>query len=517
MKNKIVLTVCIVASIVLALLYPTVKNVSLYQQPVTLSVDTGNEKPIIAQDKSYMSSSPIEITKIYLKDQLLGVLSNKEVLDKALEDAYVNTYKENFPGTSIGLGEDVYVVKEQSYYNYEDIDDKIIDYLNEYDLFSVVATRIEFSNGAVIYVKNVDMFVSARDRYIVNFVPSNIYTMLKDNQKPEQLNTFGEQAMSVRILEEISVSQGLASKSRIMETEDEIVEFLGYGYSTEKEYYTVKPNDTVEGVASQAVTGINTEQLISINPGMDIKNSTAILSPGEKLNITYFNSPINIEVKRERLAEEKIYPEPVRYIVDPSLDVGRRIVEANEVIGVRHVRYIDTYVNGILISGEEVSSVTTIQPSQEVVRIGTKGGGEYDHWLDGSGSGMFWLPVKNAKLICAFGCYYNHRGADLIDRYDRWGRAYASDSGIVIRSEYRSDYGYHIFIDHQNGYYTGYAHFSEQSPLKVGDRVTKGQMIGKIGSSGRSTGPHVHWEIWRGSPFGGGERLDPCRIVYCPM
>ncbi|NOY65983.1 MAG: peptidoglycan DD-metalloendopeptidase family protein [Gammaproteobacteria bacterium] len=69
-------------------------------------------------------------------------------------------------------------------------------------------------------------------------------------------------------------------------------------------------------------------------------------------------------------------------------------------------------------------------------------------------------------------------------------------AGVVTWSGDRYGYGTMVEIDHGSGYSTKYAHNSENL-VKLGDKITKGQVIAKMGSSGRSTGPHVHFEVVR--------------------
>ena len=81
---------------------------------------------------------------------------------------------------------------------------------------------------------------------------------------------------------------------------------------------------------------------------------------------------------------------------------------------------------------------------------------------------------------------------------------YAVDAGIVTFSGWNSSgYGNMVLIDHGNGMVTRYAHHSKMY-VKVGDQVTKGQTIGMVGSTGRSTGPHLHFEIYMN-----GKRVNP--------
>lgn len=85
-----------------------------------------------------------------------------------------------------------------------------------------------------------------------------------------------------------------------------------------------------------------------------------------------------------------------------------------------------------------------------------------------------------------------HSGIDLANNTGT--NIYSSASGIVLFSEVNGTYGNMILISHGNGYSTVYAHLSKQL-VKTGDQVKKGDLIGKMGSTGRSTGPHLHFEI----------------------
>ena len=513
-RNILWILLAVILSVGCAIYFPNVSKANSLDLNI-LPKDIGDETTLLAQEKVTVLQHPTQITKIYVKNQLIGVINDMQSLEDILHEVYVKDYEEKFPGTEVGLGEDVYCVTEQSYFEYENIDEQIQQYLIDENLFSILTNKIQFSNGAVIYVNNVEDFTAAREKYLLNFISKATYDLMKLNQQPTALSSFGEQELSLTVSEEMTVSEGLASEEKIMMSQEEILEFLSYGYGVTKQYYTVKEFDTVEGVASQARTGINTQQLITINPGV-LVSEDQVLTPGQKLNITYFDSPITVTVVKERLVEETIYPASTKYIYDDTLSSGKRVVEVKEVIGKRNVRYYDTYTNGILTSGEEISSLTTVQPVQEVIRVGTKGTGNYNQFITNGGTGQFWYPVKNPRITCRWGCYKNHEALDVQERYNVWGNAYASDSGIIWSNSYNNISGYYIIIDHQNGYYTYYGHFREKSPLKVGTYVAKGQMIGKVGMTGVATGPHIHFEIWTGGkPYRGGYRLNPCNFLGC--
>ena len=80
-------------------------------------------------------------------------------------------------------------------------------------------------------------------------------------------------------------------------------------------------------------------------------------------------------------------------------------------------------------------------------------------------------------------------------------------SGVVVRSEKASGYGNFLEIRHADGYSTLYAH-NKENLVKSGDMVNKGQTIALLGSTGRSSGPHVHFEVHRN-----GKIVNPLRFV----
>ena len=84
---------------------------------------------------------------------------------------------------------------------------------------------------------------------------------------------------------------------------------------------------------------------------------------------------------------------------------------------------------------------------------------------------------------------------------------YAARSGKVTVDTYGSTYGYYVTINHGDGYSSLYAHMT-RSVVDKGDTVKKGQLIGYMGSTGRSTGPHLHFSI-----FYNGSSVNPMNYI----
>ena len=100
----------------------------------------------------------------------------------------------------------------------------------------------------------------------------------------------------------------------------------------------------------------------------------------------------------------------------------------------------------------------------------------------------------------------DHKGIDFAGK--RGADIIATGSGVVSWADERYGYGQLVEIDHGGGYKTRYGH-NETLLVEVGDVVDKGQVIAKMGSSGRSTGPHVHYEILKG-----GRQINPLNTIY---
>ncbi len=99
-----------------------------------------------------------------------------------------------------------------------------------------------------------------------------------------------------------------------------------------------------------------------------------------------------------------------------------------------------------------------------------------------------------------------HKGIDFAGKED--GDIIATASGVVSWADDRYGYGLLIELNHGDGLKTRYGH-NKTLLVNVGDVVSKGQVIARMGSTGRSTGPHVHYEILRN-----GKQIDPIKFVY---
>jgi murein DD-endopeptidase MepM/ murein hydrolase activator NlpD len=117
------------------------------------------------------------------------------------------------------------------------------------------------------------------------------------------------------------------------------------------------------------------------------------------------------------------------------------------------------------------------------------------------GSGRLSWPSASSNVVTSlfgtrmhpiYGYYRTHNGIDIAAKYGT--NILAADSGTVITSAYNSSYGNYVVISHGNGMTTLYAHMSARK-VSEGNAVSTGQTIGLVGSTGASTGPHLHFEV----------------------
>ena len=123
---------------------------------------------------------------------------------------------------------------------------------------------------------------------------------------------------------------------------------------------------------------------------------------------------------------------------------------------------------------------------------------------DGDSAERFLIrkPVPGARISSNYGMrthpitgkYQAHKGVDF--KAPMSARIYAAGDGVVEKIGRKGGYGRHVLIRHANGYKTAYAHMSGYSrQLYIGARVKQGDLVGFVGSTGHSTGPHLHYEV----------------------
>ncbi len=277
------------------------------------------------------------------------------------------------------------------------------------------------------------------------------------------------------------IVSGLFSTDMIVSSED-FAETISTQRTT-TQLYTVVEGDTAQSIAN--AHDMEYDRLMELNEGLTDEpeaGSTIIL---EKVLPVLSVQTVRVETVTETIEYSTVT------VQDSSKYKGYSECTTEGKNGKRSVTRQVTEINGVQTDVEELYSEIIEEAVDEVYTVGTK-------VKTGVGTGTFTWPLPGVKTISSsYGYRWGklHKGVD-ISTSGVYGRTVvAADSGTVtavINSS--TGYGLHILISHGNGYVTCYAHLSAVS-VSVGDKVVKGESIGKVGNSGSSTGPHLHFEI----------------------
>jgi len=286
----------------------------------------------------------------------------------------------------------------------------------------------------------------------------------------------------VSFAEKVEVREVTVSPSKVYDAEAAL-KIIATGTEEEKEYKVAK-GESFWSISRSF--NISESDLAKANPDVN----------PEKIKV---DQVINLVVPKPYvtvMTKEKVtFDEPINYKVvntySSNMYKGETRVKVSGTKGIKEVTVYVYKVNGV----EDKSKRETIgervakQPIDRVLVLGTK------PVPTSVGSGTFRMPTVGI-LTSAFGEYRGggnrHMGIDLANKIGTPIRA--SDGGSVIFSGWQGTYGYLIIIDHGGGFQTYYAHNSKLL-VRVGQKVYQGQMIAEMGSSGKSTGSHLHFEI----------------------
>lgn len=258
--------------------------------------------------------------------------------------------------------------------------------------------------------------------------------------------------------------------------------------------YTVKSGDTLYGICEEL--GVTLSELKKMNPKI---KETMTLHVGDKF-VTQQEIPlITVET-----VEVSVFAEAIEYDTitkkSGSYYEGESVVTQAGKNGKARVTARLTKQNGKTVAREDLSVETIKEPVNKVVVKGTK------PVPPKKGTGTFRKPV-NAGVYAGYGMRWGRMHYGLDYAAPTGTPIYAADGGTVVSAGWSGAYGYTIVIDHGANKKTLYAHCSRLF-VSAGTKVYKGQHIAAVGSTGRSTGPHCHFEI-----FINGANVNPSYYV----
>lgn len=329
-----------------------------------------------------------------------------------------------------------------------------------------------------VKAKAYGIFVGGKQQVVVQSkeIAQDLLNAIQDSYTPKSTSVKYD---NVQFLEKVQIKK-VDTKLGEIQNELDAGNYLMTG-AVKKTIHEVVQGETFSGIAH--AYGIKQSALSEMNPEVNPEK----LKIGQEIFLNKDCPVLTVETE-ETLTYTASMPYEIIYEDTSTLYKGEQTVKAQGADGQQTVVAKVVKQNGMEISNEVVSSQVISQPVNQVVLVGTKAAPKL------VGTGTYQYPVRGYRLSSKFGSRWGrtHTGVDLA--CPSGTKITAADGGTVTFAGYKGSYGYLIIINHGGGRETYYAHCSKLIATK-GQKVYQGQYIANVGSTGRSTGPHVHFEV----------------------
>ncbi len=319
----------------------------------------------------------------------------------------------------------------------------------------------------------------------------SIEEMLENIKAPYQTGAANESAVFVQNVEIIEGTYADSAAMTIAEMRSRLLS------SSVIEQYEWQSEDTLDGVLKKY--NMSREIFTMVNPNIDL-----VFNEGDTVNVVVIKPLVSVQVQRTIVYDEPI-PFETETTYDPNVWQNKKTIVTKGVDGMTEITATVLLIDGVEMGREVISEIVTREPITEIVIEGTK---------EIASSGKYIWPLEEGTFFTITDRYlewredHNHGALDIAG----WTGTpiLACDAGKVIEAGWDGSYGYQVLLLHDDGVYTRYAHCSALL-VKAGDMVYQGQEIGLMGSTGYSTGPHLHLEF-----LVDGERTDPELFIKVP-
>lgn len=278
--------------------------------------------------------------------------------------------------------------------------------------------------------------------------------------------------------EKVEIKEEFTDISTAMEVED--AQHYIINGTSEVRIHKVEAGESFWSISRKY--DISLEDLQKANPTANPEK----IKIGQELNLIVPKSLINVKTIEEITYTDKI-PYEQKLELSSSLYKDQTQVKVKGQYGEKEVKAEVVKINGIESERIVLAEKVIKEPKTQILLKGTK------ELPPKKGTGTFSTPTRGT-ITSRFGYRWgrNHDGLDIAAPVGTPVKA--ADGGEVIFAGTSGGYGKMIRIDHGAGFVTYYGHLSKIN-VKVGEKVYKGQVIGAVGNTGNSTGPHLHFEI----------------------
>ena len=417
------------------------------------------------------------------EEVLWGELDDKDDIVARMEENLRRNTKQTMHG-AYTLKVNEYMVNLESIDQVQSLLQAAVDRYDTENLFKVDITRAlgrEMSVLTAEVVKNEAVQTAAGVSAGVDPIMSRTdESAFDDGEKSFDEFDLGLKEMS--FAEEVEIVEAYLPENRISTLEQAVEEVIKEQETVGE--YTVVSGDTLSEIAIKV--NIPIDRIVELNSDK-LENENSMIHVGDKLVITIPEPELSVR-RMEQDYYEEIYDADVIYIENNEWYTNQTVVHQQPSAGFRRIIADVSYLNDKETAKEILKEEIVLEAVPKIVERGTKIPPTYIKPISGgrlsSGFGRRSAPTKGASTY--------HKGVD-------WATptgtsVYASCGGTVSKAGWGSGYGYVVYIDHEDGRQTRYGHLSKVL-VKSGQKVKQGEKIALSGSTGISTGPHLHFEI----------------------
>lgn len=429
-------------------------------------------------------SKTATIQHVYLNDEFVGSVTDETEIEEIVADK-VKAAQRDYPDYTFDRESQLSYVPEEVF-GEEVKEDQAVKGIQEKLNVKAKAYEIDIDNQAVAYVASRDDAEDVLEKIKLLYVNEEEYTEYETGKKGNEtgakpLKEPGSRILDIKFSLPVTFKESMIDPAEI-KTVDDTLSMIEEG-KEETTIYEAKEGEDLEAIANSH--DMDLDQLLELNPGQDEDKG---VKEGERLYVTQRTPYVNVMVEREVLKEERI-PFEKKVKEDDELPKGELITEQMGNEGILAFTYNVSETNGKKISETIVKKENTEKAKKEITRKGTK-------VVPSQGSGTYSWPADGGYISSKQGQRWGklHKGIDIARPTTR--TITAADHGIIETAGNSGGYGNKITINHNNGYKTVYAHLDSIN-VKAGQKIEKGMKIGMMGSTGHSTGVHLHFEIYK--------------------
>lgn len=421
---------------------------------------------------------------VYLNGTFIGTVSNKDVVEKIMNEK-VEMLKESFKDKDLNIGVQVDYIREQVFRSTANNQETVRNLENAIQL-QVEAYAVTIDGTPIVFLDSKETADEVIKKLKLQYVTEEQLVQLEARKTAgtmelPPLKENETRLLDVRLSKEVSILTEKVSPEKIMSADDAL-KLLLKGTLEEKKY-VVQEGDVLGTIANGH--GLTLADFLALNPGL---TEETVVKIGDEVNVTALKPYIEVIIDKEVNQKESIaFTNEV--VEDASMPKGETKVQQEGQNGERSVNYLISEQNGVTLKKDVTREQVTKEPVNHVTVKGTK-------VIPSRGTGSLAWPAVGGYISSVQGQRWGkqHKGIDIARPSNRTIKA--ADNGKVVSAGYDGGYGNKIVIDHQNGLRTVYAHLASID-VSVGQTVSQGSAIGVMGSTGNSTGVHLHFEVYK--------------------